>query len=174
MLGLKPRLSKAAIQLREQFDDQFPERDRASDGWIADIRHLRAGKSDHIPDVQGWVRAIDIDADLSGRSKPEIMPDLADEIRKFAKSDRKKRIAYIIFNGRIASPILGWKWRKYTGANKHTKHAHISFTKKADDDSAFFQIPMLGATNERTKENVRILGKSLPCGCHHTCGIGSD
>jgi hypothetical protein len=174
VLGLKPRLSKAAIQLREQFDDQFPERDRASDGWIADIRHLRAGKSDHIPDVQGWVRAIDIDADLSGRSKPEIMPDLADEIRKFAKSDRKKRIAYIIFNGRIASPILGWKWRKYTGANKHTKHAHISFTKKADDDSAFFQIPMLGATNERTKENVRILGKSLPCGCHHTCGIGSD
>jgi hypothetical protein len=135
---------------------------------------MRAGKSDHIPDAQGWVRAIDIDADLSGRSKPEIMPDLADEIRKYAKFDRKKRIAYIIFNGRIASPILGWKWRKYTGANKHTKHAHISFTKKADDDSAFFQIPMLGAKDERIKENVRIMDKSLPCGCNHTCGIGSD
>ena len=171
---MKPKLSKAATQLREQIDDSFPERDRASDGWIADTRHMRSGKpSDHIPS-EGWVRAIDIDADLSGRSKPEIMPDLADEIRKYAKSDSKKRIAYIIFNGRIASPILGWKWRKYTGANKHTKHAHISFTKKADDDSAFFQIPMLGATNERTKENVRILDKSLPCGCHHTCGIGSD
>jgi len=171
---MKPKLSKAATQLREQFDDSFPERDRASDGWIADVRHMRAGKSDHIPDAQGWVRAIDIDADLSGRSKPEIMPDLADEIRKYAKSDAKKRIAYIIFNGRIASPILGWKWRKYTGANQHNHHAHISFTKKADDDGAFFQIPMLGGSSERIKENVRILDKSLPCGCHHTCGLRSD
>jgi hypothetical protein len=171
---MKPLLSKAATQLREQIDDAFPERDRASDGWIADVRHMRSGKpSDHIPD-EGWVRAIDIDSDLSGKSKPEIMPDLADEIRIFAKSDKKKRISYIIFNGRIASPILGWKWRKYTGANKHIKHAHISFTKKADDDNAFFQIPMLGGDNARTKENVRIMGKSLPCGCTHTCGIGSD
>jgi hypothetical protein len=171
---MKPQLSKAATQLREQIDDAFPERDRASDGWIADVRHMRSGKpSDHIPN-EGWVRAIDIDADLTGKSKPEIMPDLADEIRVFAKSDKKKRISYIIFNGRIASPILGWKWRKYTGANKHEKHSHISFTKKADDDGAFFQIPMLGGDNERTKENVRIMGKSFPCGCNHTCDIGSD
>jgi hypothetical protein len=171
---MKPQLSKAAKQLREQFDDAFPERDRASDGWIADVRHMRAGKSDHIPDVQGWVRAIDIDADLSGKAKPEIMPDLADEIRKYAKSDSKKRIAYLIFNGRIASPILGWKWRKYKGANQHKSHLHLSFTKKADNDGAFFQIPMLGASDVRIEEDVRILGKSLPCGCSHTCGIGSD
>jgi hypothetical protein len=171
---MKPKLSHAATQLRDQINDCFPERDRASDGWIADIRHMRSGKpSDHIPD-KNWVRAIDIDADLLGKSKPEIMPDLADEIRAFAKRDAKKRITYIIFNGRIASPILGWKWRKYTGANKHIKHAHISFAKKADEVSAFFQIPMLGGDNERTKENVRILDKSLPCGCTHSCGIGSD
>jgi len=171
---MKPKLSKAATQLREQINDTFPERDTASDGWIADTRHMRSGKpSDHIPD-KGWVRAIDIDADLSGKSKPEIMPDLANEIRVFAKHDAKKRIAYVIFNGRIASPILGWKWRKYTGANKHIKHAHVSFTKKADEDSAFFQIPMLGGNDERTKENVRILDKSLSCGCTHSCGIGRD
>jgi len=170
---MKPKLSKAASQLREQVDDSFPDRDRTSDGWIGDTRHA-ARKSDHNPDEQGWVRAIDIDADLSGKAKPQIMPDLADEIRKYAKSDRKKRIAYIIFNGRIASPVLGWKWRKYKGANQHKSHAHISFTKKADDDGAFFQIPMLGASNVRIEEDVRILGKSLPCGCSHTCGIGSD
>ena len=170
---MKPKLSKAASQLREQVDDSFPDRDRTSDGWIGDTRHA-ARKSDHNPDEQGWVRAIDIDADLSGKAKPQIMPDLADEIRKYAKSDRKKRIAYIIFNGRIASPVLGWKWRKYKGANQHKSHAHISFTKKADDDGAFFQIPMLGASNVRIEEDVRILGKSLPCGCNHTCGIGSD
>jgi hypothetical protein len=171
---VKAKLSKAASQLREQIDDTFSERDRSSDGWIADQRHMRSGKpSDHVPD-KGWVRAIDIDADLSGKSKPEIMPDLANEIRIFAKSDPKKRVAYIIFNGRIASPILGWKWRKYKGANQHKSHCHISFTKKADNDGAFFQIPMLGASDVRTEEDIRILGKSLPCGCNHTCGIGSD
>ena len=140
---MKPHLSKSGIQLREQIDDAFPERDRASDGWVADVRHMRAGKSDHIPDASGWVRAIDIDRDLSGKAKPDIMPDLADEIRVFAKSDRK-RIAYIIFDGRIASPILNWKWRKYTGANKHTHHMHVSFKKEADVLGEFFQIPMLG------------------------------
>jgi hypothetical protein len=171
---VKAKLSKAASQLREQIDDTFPERDRSSDGWIADQRHMRSGKpSDHVPD-KGWVRAIDIDADLSGKSKPEIMPDLADEIRVFAKRDAKKRIAYIIYNGRIASPILGWKWRKYTGANKHTKHAHISFTKKADEDGAFYQIPMLGGNNERTKEDVRIMDQSLSNSCTCTCRCGGN
>lgn len=140
---MKPRLSLSAIQLREQIDDNFPSRDRKSDGWIADARHMRAGKSDHIPDAQGWVRAIDIDRDLSGHTKPDIMPDLADELRLYAKRN-SKRIAYIIFEGRIASPILGWRWRKYTGANKHNHHCHVSFKKAADNDSSFFQVPMLG------------------------------
>lgn len=140
---MKPRLSLSAIQLREQIDDNFPSRDRKSDGWIADARHMRAGKSDHIPDAQGWVRAIDIDRDLSGHTKPDIMPDLADELRLYAKRN-SKRIAYIIFEGRIASPILGWRWRKYTGANKHNHHCHVSFKKTADNDSSFFQVPMLG------------------------------
>ena len=140
---MKAKLSKAAIQLREQIDDCFSERDRASDGWVADIRHMREGKSDHIPDVDGWVRAIDIDRDLSGKAKPDIMPDLADEIRIFAKRDGK-RVSYIIFDGRIASPILGWKWRKYTGANKHNHHMHVSFKKEDDNNGDFYQIPMLG------------------------------
>ena len=140
---MKPHLSKSGIQLREQIDDCFSERDRASDGWVADIRHMREGKSDHIPDVDGWVRAIDIDRDLSGKAKPDIMPDLADEIRIFAKRNGK-RISYIIFDGRIASPILGWKWRKYTGANKHNHHMHVSFKKEADLLGEFYSIPMLG------------------------------
>ena len=144
---MKPKLSQAAIQLREQFDDNFSSRDRKSDGWVADARHMRAGKSDHIPDAQGWVRAIDIDRDLSGQSKPDIMPDLADELRLYAKRDGKK-IAYIIFEGRIASPILGWRWRKYTGANKHNHHMHVSFKKEADNDGSFFQVPMLGGKDD--------------------------
>ncbi len=43
---MKPTLSKAAQQLREQFDDTFPDRDRRSDGWIGDPRHA-SRPSDH-------------------------------------------------------------------------------------------------------------------------------
>ena len=140
---MKPKLSKAAIQLREQIDDSFPDRDRTSDGWLGDTRH-QARASDHNPDADGWVRAIDVDRDLSGRAKPDLMPDLADQIRLLCKSKRENRITYIIFDGRIASPKKGWAWRDYTGANKHNHHMHVSFAKEADDDGSFFQIPMLG------------------------------
>ena len=139
---MKPILCKAGQQLREQVDDSYPDRDRRSDGWIGDVRHS-ARVSDHNPDEQGIVRAIDIDRDLSGVSKPDLMPDVADQIRLCAKAG-DKRIAYVIFDGRIASAKKGWAWRPYTGSNKHNHHCHISFTKKGDTDSSFFNIPMLG------------------------------
>ena len=140
---MKPKLSKAAIQLREQFDDSYTSRDRTSDGWIGDTRHA-ARPSDHNPDANGWVRAIDVDRDVSGRSKPDLMPDIADQIRLLCKSKREKRIAYLIFDGRIASSKKSWSWRTYEGSNKHNHHMHISFTKEADLLGEFFQVPMLG------------------------------
>jgi hypothetical protein len=140
-----PRLCKAGQQLREQLDDSYPDRDRTSDGWIGDVRHS-ARPSDHNPDAEGIVRAIDIDRDLSGKAKPDLMPDLADQIRLFAKRDKSKRISYIIFAGRIASPRLGWRWRKYSGINAHHSHCHISFHPKGDSNDSFFNIPMIGGT----------------------------
>lgn len=140
---MKPRLSRSAIQLREQIDDAFPDRDRTSDGWLGDARHSTR-KSDHNPDADGWVRAIDIDRDLNGKGrKPDVMPDLVDQIRVAAKSG-DKRIAYVIFNGKIASSKKAWAWRPYDGINKHNHHAHISFTQKGDEDGSFFNIPMIG------------------------------
>jgi hypothetical protein len=139
---MKPRLSKSGIQLREQIDDCFPDRDRASDGWIGDSKHA-ARKSDHNPDAQGWVRAIDIDADLNRAKGTSVY--LADQLREYAKSTR--RITYVIHMGKICSRKSFWRWVKYTGFNKHTAHIHISFDKSADNDSSFFQIPMLGGKN---------------------------
>jgi hypothetical protein len=140
---MKPKLCKAGQQLREQIDDAFPGRDRTSDGWIGDTRHA-ARKSDHNPDVQGWVRAIDVDRDLAGKGrKPDVMPDLVDQIRLLAKSG-DKRISYIIFDGKIASSKKAWAWRPYDGINKHNHHAHVSFTIKGDEDSSWFNIPMIG------------------------------
>ena len=144
---MKFQLSKAAIQLRNQVDDTYPSRDRTSDGWIGDTRH-QARPSDHNPDANGWVRAIDLDRDLSGRAKPDLMPDLADQLRLLCKSKREKRIAYIIFDGRIASSKKSWAWRTYEGSNKHNHHMHVSFTKEADLLGEFFQVPMLGASDE--------------------------
>ena len=141
---MTPKLCKAGQQLRLQVDDSYPDRDRTSDGWIGDTRH-QARPSDHNPDAEGIVRAIDIDRDLSGKAKPDLMPDLADQLRLCAKRG-DKRISYIIFDGRIASSKKAWAWRTYTGSNKHNHHCHISFTKKGDADGSFFNVPMIGGT----------------------------
>ena len=142
---MKPKLCKAGQQLREQFDDAFQDRDRTSDGWIADARHLATGTSDHIPDPSsGVVRAIDVDRDVSGKAKPDLMPDIADQLRRLAKTD--KRIKYIIFDGKITSAKSAWRWRTYTGVNKHRHHLHISFSVKGDNDGSFFNIPTLGGS----------------------------
>jgi hypothetical protein len=113
------KLCKAGVQLREQIDDDYPSRDRRSDGWIADSRHLAKGASDHIP-VNGIVRAIDIDADLQAHK--EEAHSLADKIRKCAKRG-DKRIKYVIY-----------------GANPHRSHIHISFNPSGDSDGSWFDL----------------------------------
>ena len=130
------KLCKAGQQLREQIDDDYPERDRTSDGWIGDARHS-ARKSDHNPDANGIVRALDIDKDL--RAHKEEAHSLVEKIRQCAKRG-DKRIKYIIFDGRISSPILNWKWRTYKGVNPHRHHFHISFTTLGDNDGKWFDL----------------------------------
>lgn len=138
---MKPWLCKAGVQLREQIDDWFPDRDRASDGWVGDSRHAKAGSlSDHNPDSTGCVRAIDIDSDLGSQKGLSLY--LADQLRDHAETD--KRISYIIHKGKIASAKRGWKWRDYKGINRHDHHIHISFTKLGDQDNTYFQIPLIG------------------------------
>ncbi len=140
---MKPLLCKAGQQLREQIDDSFPDRDRKSDGWIGDAKHSNR-KSDHNPDkANGIVRAIDVDKDLDSRSDTGAY--LADQIRICAKHD--KRIKYVIYSGKIASVKSFWRWRTYSGINRHDKHIHISFTKKGDENGSWFDIPMLGIGN---------------------------
>jgi hypothetical protein len=142
---LKPKLCKAGQQLREQFDDTYPDRDRRSDGWIGDLRHS-ARPSDHNPDQSnGVVRAIDVDRDVHKSSKPDLMPDIADQLRLAAKKG-EKRISYIIFDGSICSAKSLWRWRPYKGINKHRAHLHCSFSRKGDEDGSFFNIPLLGGS----------------------------
>jgi hypothetical protein len=180
------KLCKAGQQLREQIDDAFPDRNRTTpEGWLADARHA-ARVSDHNPQPDSQiVRAYDFNADL-GSSKHEIH-DLVDQLRLLARTD--KRIAYIIFDGKIASYKRNFKFRKYTGANPHRGHFHISFTAKGDHDGSMFRIPLLTGEpiNGKPKSSSRKLGKilsssrnsnlpsgGLGCTCNCQCRSGRE
>ena len=152
-----PKLCKAGQQLREQIDDDYPERDRTSDGWIGDTRHS-ARKSDHNPDPKsGIVRALDIDADL-GAHREEAYA-LVEKIRKCAKRG-DKRIKYIIFDGKIMSPILNWKRRPYKGINPHRHHFHVSFTTVGDNDGKWFDLE--GDKNAGIEKDGGNVGEDFP------------
>lgn len=152
------KLCKAGQQLREQIDDDYPDRDRKSDGWVADARHRAKGNSDHIPDERGIVRALDIDADLAAHKEEAFA--LVEKIRKCAKRG-DKRIKYIIYDGKIMSPILNWKRRKYTGANPHRSHFHISFTTLGDNDGSWFDLEGERHNAKRSKKGRKRLAKDI-------------
>ncbi len=132
----KPKLSAAASKIRDQINKTYTSRDKATDGWIGDVRHQKT-KSDHNPDPKtGVVRALDIDADLG---KGIDSWDLAEAIRQAAKAG-DKRLSYIIHNKKIASATLGWVWRPYSGSNPHISHIHLSFKPLGDEDRKTFKI----------------------------------
>jgi hypothetical protein len=137
---MKWQLCAAGLTLRNQVNSAFPDRDRRSDGAVGDTSHA-ARRSDHNPDAKGWVRAIDVDANLS--SDPKASYVFANQLRLLARRDR--RLSYLIYSGRIAGRKTLWRWRPYKGVNPHVTHIHISFTKKGDKDGRPFNIPILEA-----------------------------
>lgn len=156
----------------------YMDRDRKSDGWLGDTRHS-VRKSDHNPDKNGIVRALDIDADL-GAHKEEAYA-LVEKIRKCAKRG-DKRIKYIIYDGKIMSPIMNWKRRKYRGANPHRSHFHISFTTLGDKDGSWFDLEG-DRQNGRIEKDGGNVGENIPrdgssdiprgglgCRCNCKCG----
>lgn len=136
-MSWKPSASVA--QLLKEVNKLWPKRDKRSDGILGDSDHSNR-VSDHNPDPKnGFVRALDIDKDLSVANKNASW-ELADQLREIAKTDG--RIKYIIHMGQIASgtiPTRRWKWRKFSG-NPHMHHIHVSFTPKGDLDGKPFGI----------------------------------
>lgn len=131
------KLSAAAERLRAEINTLFPGRDKASDGAVGDTAHS-ARESDHNPDENGWVRAIDIDEDVWGKNNqdPTIANVLAARLAAIGKMD--PRIKYVIFEGKIWSKSLNWKGRPYDGPNPHGHHIHVSFNKCGDEDGSPF------------------------------------
>lgn len=130
------RLAKSLETLRKQINEASPNRSKISDGTIGDAAHA-SRSSDHNPWVKdgktGVVTALDITHD----------PAHGVDIQKLADAiatSKDSRVKYIICNGRIMSGSNqahpAWQWRKYSGANPHNKHVHISVkSNKSNYDS---------------------------------------
>lgn len=106
-------------ELRSEFDVVNPSRDKSSDGWIGDARHA-ATISDHNPDAQGLVHAIDVDVD--GVPMAHIVAWLAARCR----AGLETRAQYMIFRRVIWSRSWGFTPKVYTGLDPHTSHLHVS------------------------------------------------
>jgi hypothetical protein len=123
------RLAHGLEKLRSQVNARWSNRCKESDGSIGNAEHS-ARESDHNPDTDGVVKAIDITHDpLHGFDSYAF----ADMLLR----NRDTRIKYVISNRRIGSGDIGpvpWIWRPYTGKNPHDHHCHISIKK----DAVFF------------------------------------
>jgi peptidoglycan hydrolase-like protein with peptidoglycan-binding domain len=125
------KLAPSLDTLRKQVNALWPDRSKASDGSVADLRHMSAGTSDHIPNKRDDVTAIDVTND----------PAKGCDSRKLAEAlvaSKDPRIKYVISNGQIcSSKVSPWQWRRYTGANGHFHHCHIS----VDPDPKLYNDP---------------------------------
>lgn len=150
------RVAKSLLQLREQVNAAYPNRDKSSDGTIGDARH-RATKSEHNPDHNGVVRAMDITHD----------PKNGIDARKLAEAivaSKDPRVMYIISNGQIVSASVSpWQWRKYSGSNGHFAHCHISVVSSPAlyDDTRAWALPGAAPAPELPPEPGHIPTPSL-------------
>jgi hypothetical protein len=118
------RLAKSLEQLRATINEEFPGRSRVSDGSIGDSAHA-SRKSDHNPNEDGVVTAIDITHDPKSGCT-------GNRLAEAFVSNQDPRIKYIIWDKRIiksykdTAGIAPWTWQRYTGSNNHSKHIHIS------------------------------------------------
>ena len=115
------RLAKSLVKLRDQVNAAYPSRDKKSDGTVGDLAH-RSRKSDHNPDHNGIVKALDIDADLSPTQSVKSLVDVLFQ-------NRDIRLKYIIFADRITTLDAQGRisdWKPYKGLNPHRQHAHFS------------------------------------------------
>ena len=131
-MATKPwRAAKSLEVLRYQINSAYPGRNKASDGLIGDTAHA-ATKSEHNPDANGVVRALDITHDPAhGVDCGRILDAII--------ASRDSRVLYVIWNKRICSAVKQpWVWRPYTGSNPHTKHFHMSVVERPSvyDDEA--------------------------------------
>jgi hypothetical protein len=133
------RVAESLQRLLAEINAMAPNRSKASDGSIGDALH-QTRDSDHNPWVvdggMGVVTARDFTHDPKNGCDAQAIADAI-------VASRDPRVKYIIWNRRIcSSQVQPWTWRKYSGANPHNKHVHISVLpqKAKYDDVSDWQI----------------------------------
>lgn len=106
-------VAPALVQFRKETDERWPERRKASDGFIGDADHS-SRDSQHNPNERGAVNAADTD---KGGIDPYVLVNAA------IKDDRTW---YVIYDETIWSRKNNFRPEKYIGKNKHKQHVHIS------------------------------------------------
>lgn len=157
-MGGQPwRLVAAGVTLRDQVNERWPDRDKASDGSIGDAAHA-ARPSDHNPDADGWVHAIDIDKDGIDADA------LADQLIALARARKDGgRLKNIVWRGRVASgtyPATFWTWRDRPDLG-HYSHIHISFTSAAQRDGSPFPLDILEADVPLSDDDVKRIADAV-------------
>jgi len=128
------------IELRAEFNQLAPSRDKGADGSIGDSAHT--SRSDHSPDEgsvhlrdhdvddKNEVHALDIDSTgpwPNGRGFQRIVLDvIAGERTKWLSATDKCRLEYVIFNRKIYSRQRDFMPVVYVGSDPHTNHVHFS------------------------------------------------
>lgn len=137
------KLVAGGVTLRNQIDQRWPKRDKASDGWLGDADHLTR-ISDHNADGRGLVHALDVDEDFRGSKNDNRW--FADQLVTYARTRKpgSPRLKYVVYEDQIASGTYAstnWEWRN--GDYGHEIHIHTSFTRVGESDGSEFQIPIL-------------------------------
>jgi hypothetical protein len=135
--------SAAAVALLRQATALWPKRSRSSDGLLPSKAHIAQNpNSDHNTGL-----AVDITHD------PKHGVDCSE---LFDKLQHDPRVLYLIFNRRIWVDKKGEK--KYSGANPHTKHLHVSIKSNyASNTSPWF--PWAGTASLTGKVASKLSGK---------------
>ena len=135
--------SPAAVALLRQATALWPKRKRLSDGLLPSKAHIKQNpNSDHNTGL-----AVDITHDPKGGV------DCADLFERL-KAD--ERVLYLIFNRRIWVDKKGEK--KYSGANPHEKHLHVSIKKAHANNTANWFL-WAGEPNKAGKIKAKFSGK---------------
>lgn len=151
------RPAASLVTLRDQVNSLYPGRNKASDGLVGDSAHA-ATVSDHNPDAAGVVAAFDITHDPAhGLDIWELANDL--------KADY--RVKYLIANSQI---FIDGRWQKYSGADPHTNHVHVSVRTVSYDDPSLWPIsnqgelsmtPEVKAAFDDLKSHITLLEKAV-------------
>ncbi len=136
-------VSDAIAALIDQIEAVWTTRHPA-DGTVASRGHDQGNpRSDHRPSrvaPVGVVRAVDIGETVEDRGEL-----LAEQIRQ----SRDPRVRYVIHEGRLFSSYdhrngPPYMWRRYTGANPHLNHVHVSVLRSGDRNGGEWRIDLGG------------------------------